>query len=195
MGAEKRTPIRETTGRQGGAGSQEGKHSVQAGNSASRASEPEQSKPNLSTTIRRPSPARSNTDLRTRSVRTLVGTKAVRDRTSIRVVLLAPGRSLATSATTAAGVGQPSNRTPLHVCEREDAAAAATRARIAPTADVAARPVTSLAGSNAVTEAARMGWLLATCARHHFRSSRLRPSGAANSFIRPSTGSSTSRSR
>ena len=55
-------------------------------------SEPEQSKPDSATTIRRPSPARSNTDLRTRSVRTLVGTKAVRDRTSIRVVLTGTGK-------------------------------------------------------------------------------------------------------
>jgi hypothetical protein len=61
------------------------------------------------TTIRRPCPARSNTDPRIGSIRMLVGTKAVRDRTWIRVVLLAPGRSLATSATPAAGVGEPSN--------------------------------------------------------------------------------------
>jgi hypothetical protein len=40
-----------------------------------------------------------------------VWTQAVRDRTWIRVVLLALGRSVETSATRAAGAGEPSNRT------------------------------------------------------------------------------------
>jgi riboflavin biosynthesis pyrimidine reductase len=39
-----------------------------------------------------------------------------------------------------------------------------------------------------------MDWLPAICARHHVSSSMLRPSGVANSFMRPSARSSTSRS-
>ena len=69
--------------------------------------------PLLQTIIRRPFPARSNTDLKTRSIRTPEGTKAAKDRTWIRAVLPVPVRSLVTLATAAAEAGQPSKPLPL----------------------------------------------------------------------------------
>ena len=109
MDAEKENthPERRPEGKEGPGSHQEGQHSVQAGHPWRREhSEPEQSKPNSINDHQKTVSGKKQHGPGTRSVRTLVGMKAVRDRMWIRVVLLGLGKSLATSATSAAEVAE-----------------------------------------------------------------------------------------